>query len=385
MQRFIQVRAGRENGPGKIVGLVVAAGYSSRMGDFKPLLPLGEKTVIETAVTSLRQGGISDIRVVAGHRAAELRPVLELHQVDIIENLDYAQGMFSSVVTGLKTFAGKADAFLLLPGDCPLIRRYTIRQLVQAYRRLAPAVAYPVFNGLRGHPPLISGRCYGSILTDPGAAGLRGILDRFAADAVEVNVADQGVALDIDTPDDYKQLQAFYARQEIPTADECLAMLHRYQADDRVMRHGQAVAEVGRRITGLLNQAGLNLSEELVVAGGLVHDLAKGNPNHSRRGERLITCMGFPALSGIIASHMDLEFTPEYVLDEAAVVFLADKLVQGDRIVSLSERFKPALTRFADSPEVISSVLQRQRTAEAIRDRIGSMLGISSFEAMVVN
>lgn len=372
-------------GTGKIVGLVVAAGYSARMGDFKPLLPLGEKTVIETAVTSLRQGGISDIRVVAGHRAAELRPVLAQHKVGMVENHNYAQGMFSSVAAGVKTLAGEADAFLLLPGDTPLIRRHTIRQLVQTYRKLAPAVVYPVFNGLRGHPPLISGRCCDAILTDPGADGLRGILERFAADAVEVNVADQGVALDIDTPEDYKKLQAFYARQEIPTVEECLAMLHRYQADARVMRHGQAVAEVGRRITGLLNQAGLTLNEELVVAGGLVHDLAKGKPNHSRRGGRLITCMGFPALSGIVAAHMELEFTPDCVLDEAAVVFLADKFVQGDRIVPLNERFRPALTRFADSPEIISSVLQRQRTAEAIRDRIGSLLGVSSFEAIVVN
>ena len=371
--------------PHRLVGLVVAAGFSSRMGAFKPLLPLGNKTVIETAVTSLRQGGINDIRVVAGHRAAELRPVLEQHQVGIVENHDYEQGMFSSVVAGLKTFAGEADAFLLLPGDTPLLRKYTIRQLVQTYRQLAPAVVYPVFNGQRGHPPLISSRCYGAILNDAGADGLRGILDRFAVDAAEVKVADQGVALDIDTPDDYEQLQAFYARQEIPTTDECLAMLHRYQADDRVMRHGQAVAEVGLRITGLLKQAGLTLNEDLVAAGGLVHDLAKGKPNHSRRGKRLLTCMGFPALSGIIASHMDLEFSPDCVLDETAVVFLADKLVQGDRIVALHERFKPALTRFAGSPEIVSSVLQRQRTAEAIRDRINSLLGISSFEAMVVN
>lgn len=39
-----------------LVGLIVAAGYSSRMGAFKPLLPLGDKTVIEAAVDSLRLG-----------------------------------------------------------------------------------------------------------------------------------------------------------------------------------------------------------------------------------------------------------------------------------------------------------------------------------------
>jgi CTP:molybdopterin cytidylyltransferase MocA len=355
------------------------------MGDFKPLLPLGDKTVIETAVASLRQGGVQDIRVVVGYRASELYAVLDRLDVRIIENPDYAKGMFSSVVTGLRTFAGDAEAFLLLPGDTPLIRRYSIKKLVQAYRKLAPTVVYPVFNGQMGHPPLISARCFEHILEDNGAAGLRGVLAQFGLDAVEVEVADQGVVLDIDLPEDYSLLLDFYARREIPTYSECIAMLHQYQADGRVMRHGQAVADVARHIAGLLNKAGLNLNLDLVVAGGLVHDLAKGKPNHSRRGGRLINCLGFPALSGIVASHMDMEFSADYVLDEAAVVFLADKLVQGDRVVPLIDRFRPALTRFSGNPEIVISVLHRLHTAEAIRDRIGNLLGINSFDEMVAN
>ncbi|HWR41707.1 DVU_1551 family NTP transferase [Sporomusa sp.] len=368
----------------KIAGLIVAAGYSSRMGAFKPLLPLGGKTVIETAVNSLHHGGVTDVRVVVGHRAEELRPVLKRLNVRIIENPRYAEGMFSSIIAGLKTLAGEAEAFFLLPGDTPLIRRRSIKDMVQAYRKTGATVVYPVFNGHRGHPPLISAGCFESILSSDGAGGLRDILARFTTDTAEVELADQGVLLDIDSIEDYEKLIEFHARREIPTYAECLAMLSQHQVDGKVMRHGQAVAAVGRSMAGLLNRGGLNLDVDLVVAGGLVHDLAKGKPNHPKRGERMVKSMGFPTLSGIVASHMDMELAADYVIDEAAIVFLADKLVQGDRLVSLVERFSPALEKFSGSPEIMDSIARRMRTAEAIRNRMLSLLGISSFDELVL-
>ncbi len=360
----------------RIVGLIVAAGYSSRMGTFKPLLPLGEKTVIEAAVDSLRMAGVTDIRVVVGYRAADLHPVLDQLQVDIIENPNYSQGMFSSVVAGLKNFAGDADAFFLLPGDTPVIRRRSIKDIVCEYRKSNAAVTYPVFNGERGHPPLISAKCFERILSGDGVGGLRRILNQYEADSIDVAVADQGILLDMDTMEDFKQLTYFYLRRHIPTYDECLAILNKHQDDDRVLQHGHVVAEIGKSLASHLNCAGLSLSTELVYAGGLLHDLGKGKPNHPKRGERLLRCKGFSELSGIIASHMDMELKPEWVIDEASLVFLADKLVQGTRLVSLTERFTPALERFADNPEILNAISNRKRTAEAIWNRVAGILGM---------
>ena len=56
----------------KITALVQAAGFSSRMGDFKPLLPLGRSTLVEEAVERFRRAGIDDVRVVIGHREGEM-------------------------------------------------------------------------------------------------------------------------------------------------------------------------------------------------------------------------------------------------------------------------------------------------------------------------
>ncbi|MBP2637629.1 MAG: mobA 1 [Firmicutes bacterium] len=368
----------------KIVGLIVAAGYSSRMGRFKPLLPLGTKTVIETAVDSLLHGGITDIRVIVGYQAAELYPVLERLPVSIIENPNYAAGMFSSVLAGLTTFAAEADAFLLLPGDNPLIRKRTIKDLLRCYRQTKAAVSYPVFNGERGHPPLIGAACFGDILASDGSCGLCHILEKFEQDSKDVAVADQGTLLDMDTQEDYTRLTAFYANHHIPTYEECLALLYKHQVSENILRHGQAVARIGRRLAEQLNSVGLHINVEQVIAGCLLHDLAKGKSNHPKRGERLVRRRGFSSLATIVASHMDLQLTSGQLLNEAAVVFLADKLVQGDKPVLLSERFRFSLEKFDGQPDIQAAVLRRQQTAVSIMNNITGLLGTNDLKELVL-
>jgi len=86
-----------------IAALVLAAGYSSRMGDFKPLLPLGETSVLASTIKTFSVPGISQILAVVGHRAEDLRPMLKDLKVQVIYNPGYAKGMFSSVQAGVNS------------------------------------------------------------------------------------------------------------------------------------------------------------------------------------------------------------------------------------------------------------------------------------------
>jgi len=366
----------------KIAGLIVAAGYSSRMGVFKPLLPLGDKTIIETAVASLRQGGIQDIRVVTGYQAERLNTLLSRLDVQIINNPNYATGMFSSVFAGVESMEPDIEGFLMLPGDNPLIRRRSVKDLLQMYRKTDAAVVYPVFSGMRGHPPLISAKCFSDIRHSNGHGGLRGILDRFDDDAIDVVVADQGSLIDIDTIDDYNKLTKYYDHYSIPTYDECRAILNRCQASESVSRHGQAVAIMGYSLAVLLKRAGLKLDPDVVAAAAFLHDVAKGKPHHARRGSMQVKAMGFSAIAGVIATHMDLDFKEDCAIDEAAIVFLVDKLIRGEQRVTFLERFEPSLERFSDQPEVLASIRCRLRIATAIQNKVFQILGICSFNEL---
>ncbi len=201
------------NHGGNMAALILAAGYSSRLGAWKPLQPLGTSTFIEEAVQRFKAAGVDDIRVVTGHRAAELAPLLDRLGVMTIFNPDYDQGMLASVRAGVGSLEPGVAAFFLLPVDIPLVRPGTIQALQQAYHSSGALIIYPRFQGRRGHPPLISTAC---VVDLPAVCkgGLRAFLSRYTVASLDLEVTDQAVLLDCDTPEDYHRLQAYAARAD---------------------------------------------------------------------------------------------------------------------------------------------------------------------------
>ena len=192
----------------EIAAVILAAGYSSRMGAFKPLLPFGASTVLERSIALFRGAGIADIRVVVGHRADDLLPLLARLQVRSLFNAHHAQGMFSSVVTAAASLEAESGAFFLLPVDLPLVRPQTVAMLLHAYRRGAGSILYPAFNGSRGHPLLLATSYRQVILSWQGDGGLRALLRQYQEDATSIETGDEGILLDMDTPADYERLRA---------------------------------------------------------------------------------------------------------------------------------------------------------------------------------
>lgn len=366
-------------GQNKIIALVLAAGYSSRMGSFKPLLPLGESTVIEQAVNNFLAAGVRDVRVVVGHRAADLVPVLAPLGVKIICNEYYDQGMYSSIAAGVRSFEPAVQAFFLLPGDNPLVQVPTICELLDNFQPGRTNVVYPVFKGERGHPPLISAKLVPQILAGEQPGGLRSLLERYETTAREVGVADQGILLDMDTPVDYQKIKQKYV-DGFPNLEECYALLEKCQVPEPVVRHGEAVAATARKFAALLNQAGGHLNVDLIQAAGLLHDLAKGQPNHAAAGAATLGALGYARVAEIVAEHMDINLDLAGRLDEKSLVYLADKLIQGSRLVHLEQRFQAAREKFSDQPEVLNLVEMRFNNARIIQERLEKVLGLTVAE-----
>src|SRR5437868_15250448 len=84
----------------KVTAILLSAGRSSRMGAFKPLLPFGDKTVIETCIDNLLRGGVETIVVVVGHRAEEIHERLAHLPVRFAINEDAESEMGVSISRG---------------------------------------------------------------------------------------------------------------------------------------------------------------------------------------------------------------------------------------------------------------------------------------------
>ena len=368
---------------GNVAAVVLAAGFSSRMGEFKPLLDLAGVTALERAVTTFRDAGVRDVRVVTGHRANELETLLKHLEVRAIFNPHYRNGMFASVATGVATLEEELDAFFVLPVDLPLVRPVTVRRLLVAYREKSGGIIYPAFQGERGHPPLIARRMAPEITGWSGPGGLRGALARWEEVASDVEVADEQILRDMDTPDDYRLLRERAGRLQVPTGAECRVLLGEVlRVGPRIMGHGQAVAEVAVLLGKELNRAGYHLDIPLLEAAGLLHDLARKEPDHARAGACLLREIGHGVVADLVATHMDIPVREEGPVSAGELLYLADKVVQGERRVPLSKRFQTTMERHSGEPTILECVAVRLKTALNVQGRLERVLGRSLSEVI---
>lgn len=359
-----------------IAAIILAAGYASRMGRVKPLLPLGEGIVIEQVVHAFRAAGVADVVVVLGHRSNDFIPELQRFEVPWQINEHYAQGMLSSVKKGVASLEGRPRAFFMMPADIPLVRPSTLKGLIDLHASHPRQAIYPSFQGHRGHPPLIPAHYREAILAYEGQGGLRRCLEKWDQQALDCAVADQGVLMDMDTPDDYETILKKYKRLDTPSPKEALALLAIHQhGRPQVMEHSLRVGAVAAVIGQALEQAGRTVDVQLIEAAGILHDVARGQPDHARRGAQLIADNGFQAAAEIAGRHMDLVFDPSRGAREQEVVFLADKMVDGSELISLEKRLHLQQERFANDPEACRRMTARMEQARRIRSCIEKIIG----------
>lgn len=366
---------------GRISAIIPAAGFSSRMKLFKPLLPMTSSLLIEQPIQTLIEAGIEDIRVIVGHKADLLRPILDRLGVKIIFNHDYQSGMYSSIRAGVETLGGDIEAFFLFPLDYATVDVKTIRILLKEYAEKKAEITYPMYNGRRGHPPLISTKFREDILAGSPEGGLKVLFREKVICFDEIPVEDPGIQIDLDTEADYLAVLRG-AIPSFPSNDECLKILEKYCAGDRILLHVKEVARISILVSEYLNSRGMSLYLGLVNSSALLHDIAKGEKDHPRRGREIVTDLGYPEVADVIASHMEL---PDYKagnIDEAAVVYLADKMVQGDRVVYLENRLIHEKLRYAEDTALLQRICGRLEKAIHIKRRIEEILGLKLEEIL---
>ena len=194
----------------EIGALIVAAGMSSRMGDFKPMLNIGSISVAQRVVATLSQAGVSKIVMVTGFNATALERHLAGNGIIFLRNEQYeTTQMFDSVKIGLEYLMDKCDKVLFTPVDVPLFTAKTVTAILDS----GAALAVPVCCGEQGHPILIANELIPEILNDRGQMGLRGAIDRCSATMVKIEVDDPGTIHDADTPEDFSALVEYHNAQ----------------------------------------------------------------------------------------------------------------------------------------------------------------------------
>lgn len=374
----------------RYAAVVLAAGFSSRMGWPKALLRLGSRSVMERMASNLRAAGILDILVVTGHRGQEVGAEAERLALGRVHNPDFAAGMLTSVQAGSRALDAEVKGFFVIPVDCPLVEARTYSSLIQVRQSEDSDVVHPTCCGRRGHPPLLAARLRGALSAADPHTNLRLFLEEHALRRHDLDVADPGVLMDMDTPRDFRLLETIVrsidrlhsrsAGRESPLSDEdALHLLSMLGVEERVIRHGRAVAAVAAALAEEMNSNGARLDVATTRAAGILHDLAKGSRRHATVGRMLLTRLGLSEVGKVVGGHMVLtaEAREAPTVDEGQLVYLADKLVLEDRICGPTERAERALERCGRSAASLKAVERRMSAAADVAAKVERVAGRS--------
>lgn len=177
------------------------------MGAFKPLLPFGGVSVVEACVRNLRGAGVSEVVVVVGHRAEEVRAALKNEPgVRFALNDEPGSEMGVSVARGVEALSGEAGAVLVALVDQPAVPPAAIADLMEARRRTGARLVLPEWGGRGGHPVLVDLSFREELSGVVREWGLRALFDAHRAEVLRVPASSGFVARDMDTWDDYVSL-----------------------------------------------------------------------------------------------------------------------------------------------------------------------------------
>lgn len=188
--------------------ILLAAGASSRMGRPKLLLPWGDTTVIGHLVQTWRHLGSRQTAVVI--RPDDEPLIEELDRLGVregnrIKNPDAARGMFSSIRCAAQWTGWQPDiaSFVISLGDQPQVPTPVLHALLEFHWQHPGRLCQPSYRGRRRHPVVLP-RAEWARLGTTSAATLKDFLD--ALPVLECPINDARLALDLDTPEDYKRL-----------------------------------------------------------------------------------------------------------------------------------------------------------------------------------
>lgn len=189
-----------------IWAIILAAGESRRMGECKLLLPLEEKTIIETVVENVVSSRVDGTLVVLGSKRRRMKSRIQKYAVRITANPYFKKGMLSSVQWGFQELPEETRAALVFLGDQPLISKDVINLILEAFKSHQKGIVVPVRHGSRGHPVLIDTKYRKEIQNLDPKIGLRQLIYSHPEDILEVEVETcPGILSDIDHWQDYEK------------------------------------------------------------------------------------------------------------------------------------------------------------------------------------
>lgn len=202
--------------------VLLAAGESRRMGEQNKLtLPLDGIALLRRVAMMLCNYGraegcaFAEIVVVTGHEQRTAVELLSGLPVRIAQNPNYTEGQMSSVICGLHSLTREVDGVMICLSDLPLLELEDLRLLHQGFTDSTKPILVPTYKGQRGNPIILEASQVDEILATGRNLGCRNLIEREPDRVSCLEMPNDHVVIDMDTPDNYKNVQARVAEKSI--------------------------------------------------------------------------------------------------------------------------------------------------------------------------
>jgi molybdenum cofactor cytidylyltransferase len=187
----------------RIAGLILAAGRSTRMGGPNKLLEeINGKALVRHVAEHVLASRAKPVIVITGHQKERVERALDGLPVTFVHNPDFAEGLSTSLKTGIAAVPVDADGAIVCLGDMPQVSAKLIDRLIAAFDPERGAlVVIPTIAGKRGNPVLWARRFFPDLSGVEGDVGARHLIGGYAEAVAEVPLDDAGALTDVDTPE----------------------------------------------------------------------------------------------------------------------------------------------------------------------------------------
>ena len=186
-----------------IAALVLGAGKSSRMGGPNKLLAeIAGRSLVRIVVEEALASRAHPVIVVTGHQRERVEAVLAGLPIAFVHNPHFADGLGTSLKTGIGALPADTDGVIVCLGDMPQVDAKLIDRLIEAFDPEGGAlVVVPTIDGKRGNPVVWSRRFFPDLMTVEGDVGARHLIGRYSEVVAEVPLTGTAALTDVDTPE----------------------------------------------------------------------------------------------------------------------------------------------------------------------------------------
>lgn len=200
----------------KIAALILAAGSSSRMGRTKQLLPWGNTTLLENAVSTAYESGLEEILVVLGAKANTIKATLDSMPCQITVNSQWEEGLGSSIRKGVSHILASAsipDGILIILADQPFVNADYLKKLIHHFKNGDGSIICSNYGKKLGVPAIFESKYFAKLQGLRGDKGAGGIIKNHIHDSYGLEA--ENITMDLDTHEDYISLKSINTQSDL--------------------------------------------------------------------------------------------------------------------------------------------------------------------------